>query len=149
MSGPLEPGVFFTDRDLGNRFPQILAAAGLTVKKHSDHFRANCPDEEWLKIIGQKGWTAITHDGRIRYKPNELDAVIRNDVALLVVVGKASFQELAQNFVATIPKIMELLKTHSPPLIAKIYRPSSKGIAKDSNSPGSAELWYPKPQNPN
>lgn len=30
--------VFFTDRDLGKRFPDILREAGLTVQRHVDHF---------------------------------------------------------------------------------------------------------------
>jgi hypothetical protein len=77
--------VFFTDRDLGTRFPDILAAAGLTVERHQNHFRQDCPDEEWLQAIGQKEWVAITHDTRIRYKPNERDAVIRNRVKHLLM----------------------------------------------------------------
>ncbi|HVT42934.1 MAG TPA: hypothetical protein VMT00_00940 [Thermoanaerobaculia bacterium] len=72
--------VFFTDRDLGNRFPDILAAAGLSVERHRDHFGPTCSDEEWLEAIGQRGWIAVTHDKRIRYKPNELAAIVRNRV---------------------------------------------------------------------
>jgi len=30
--------VYFTDRDLGTRFPEILQHAGLTVERHADHF---------------------------------------------------------------------------------------------------------------
>jgi hypothetical protein len=61
--------VFFTDRDLGLRFPQILKEAGLTVELHRDHFADDCPDEEWLHAIGERGWISLTHDRRIRYKP--------------------------------------------------------------------------------
>jgi hypothetical protein len=69
--------VFFTDRDLGKRFPEILASAGLSVKRHDDLFPPNCPDEQWLAHIGEAGWIAITHNARIRYTPNQRDAVIR------------------------------------------------------------------------
>ena len=62
--------VFFTDRDLGKRFPAILRDAGLTVERHADHFAHDCPDETWLEVVGKRGWAAITHDGRIRYKPS-------------------------------------------------------------------------------
>lgn len=133
--------VFFTDRDLGNTFPDILAAAGLHVERHRDHFAADCPDQEWLAEIGSKGWIALTHDARIRYKPNELAAVIRHRVALLVVVGKARFPDLARNFVATAPRIDSFLDQHARPLIAKVYRPSP--AAKNPNAPGSVSLWYP------
>jgi uncharacterized protein (DUF433 family) len=30
--------VYFTDRDLGKRFPEILRSSGLTVERHADHF---------------------------------------------------------------------------------------------------------------
>ena len=41
MSAPRESPVFFTDRDLGIRFPEILAASGLAVKRHRDLFAPN------------------------------------------------------------------------------------------------------------
>src|SRR5438874_914842 len=74
--GPLRASrlsvVFFTDRDLGIAFPAILAAAGLSVERHRDHFPPDCADERWLEVVGQRGWVALTHDRHIRYKPNEL-----------------------------------------------------------------------------
>lgn len=36
-----------------------------------------------------------THDGRIRYKPNELAAVVEHRVALLVMIGHAPYAKLA------------------------------------------------------
>ena len=45
--------VFFTDRDLGTRFPEILKGAGLALERHADHFRPDCPDEEWLATRSQ------------------------------------------------------------------------------------------------
>lgn len=75
--------VFFTDRDLGKRFPEILAGAGIRVERHADHFAHDCPDETWREEVSQRRWVAVTHDGRIRYKPNELAAVVRHKVALI------------------------------------------------------------------
>lgn len=86
MSGRLESLVFFTDRDLGNRFPDILTSAGFRVERHRDHFAPTCPDEDWLRVVGSNDWVAVSHDRRIRYKPNELAAVVRHRVRLLVVV---------------------------------------------------------------
>ena len=136
--------VFFTDRDLGKRFPEILASAGLSVKRHDDLFPPDCPDEHWLAHTGESGWIAITHNARIRYIPNERDAVIRHRVALLVVVGKAPLKELAENFVATLPRITEFLARHKAPLIAKVYRPRPAERMERSDAPGSVNLWYPK-----
>jgi hypothetical protein len=45
---------FFTDRDLGKRFPEILEAAGLAVERHADHFAPDTRDEDWL--LRRCGW---------------------------------------------------------------------------------------------
>jgi hypothetical protein len=135
--------VFFTDRDLGNRFPDILIAGGLRVERHSDHFEPTASDEEWRSVVGQREWVAITHDSRIRYKPNELEAVVRHRVRLLVVVGKATFPELARNFLAAATKIQSFLAHHRPPMIAKVYRPSPAELAIDASAIGRILLWYP------
>ena len=134
--------VYFTDRDLGLRFPDMLTDAGLTVERHRDHFRHDARDEEWLEEVGKRGWVAITHNSRIRYTPNEKEAVIRHRVRLLIVIGHAPYPDLARSFVATIPQIEAFLEAHDPPIIAKVYRGTR---AEDSLevSPGRIELWYP------
>jgi hypothetical protein len=138
--------VYFTDRDLGNAFPAHLAAAGLHVERHAAHFPPECPDEEWLRAVGERGWVAITRDTRIRYKPNELAAVIRHRVALLVIVGSAPHAELAENFVRTEARIRRFLEQRSPPLIAKVYRPLASRLVRDPGAPGSVSQWYPRPR---
>lgn len=65
---------------------------------------------------------ALTHDSRIRYKPNELAAVVRHCVRLLILVGKAPFPALAASFVATYNRIEAFLARNPAPLIAKVYR---------------------------
>lgn len=135
--------VYFTDRDLGKQFGSILTSGGLAVERHADHFAHDTPDEVWLAEIGRRGWIALTHDGRIRYKPTERDAVMRHGVALLVIVGKAPFPELAKAFVTTLPRIERFLVRHDPPFIAKVYRASPGDAARHNNSPGRIELWYP------
>ncbi len=135
--------VYFTDRDLGKAFPAILREAGLAVEAHHDHFAPSCPDEQWLEVVGSRGWVAITHDARIRYKPNEKDAVLRHGVRLLVVVGKAPYPELARTFVATHTRIEAFLDRNLPPLIAKVYRPTPADLTDDPDAPGRIERWFP------
>jgi hypothetical protein len=136
--------VYFTDRDLGTRFPDILRAAGLTVERHADHFVHDAPDEEWLAVAGRRGWIALTHNRRIRYAPNELQAVIDHRVSLLVLVGHAPFPDLAHAFAATLPRIERFLQRHEPPFIAKVYRPSPAETARRATAHGRIELWYPQ-----
>jgi hypothetical protein len=134
--------VYFTDRDLGKRSGEILKSSGLTVERHDDHFAPATSDEAWLAEVGKRGWIALTHDSRIRYKPNERDAVMRHGVGLLVIVGKAPFPELARAFVTTLPRIEDFLARHKPPFIAKVYRPSPAVVRQRSDVPGRVELWY-------
>jgi hypothetical protein len=135
---------YFTDRDLGKRFGEILRSHGLKVERHHDHFAPDTPDEVWLEQVGKRGWIALTHDRRIRYKPNERDAVMRHGVGLLVIVGAAPFPELAGSFVATLPRIEQFLVRHKPPFIAKVYRPSPAEIKQRDDAAGRVELWYPR-----
>jgi hypothetical protein len=135
--------VYFTDRDLGKRFPEILKSGGLTVERHADHFAHDTPDETWLKEVGKRGWIALTHDRRIRYKPNELSAVTQHGVALLVIVGKAAFPDLADSFVNSRSVIENFLRGRKPPFIAKVYRPPSSTITPRATAHGRIELWYP------
>lgn len=136
--------VYFTDRDLGKKFPDILAGARLTVERHHDLFPPDGSDEQWLEYCGTNDRVAISHNERIRYTPNELAAVRRHRVALLIVVGHAPFPELARNFVNTLSKIEAFLDEHKPPYIAKVYRPAAADLARDSTAPGMISLWYPK-----
>lgn len=135
---------YFTDRDLGKQFGEILKAGGLAVERHADHFAPDTPDDVWLAEVGRRGWVALTHDKRIRYKPNERDAVMRHRVGLLVIVGAAPFADLARAFVATLPTIEHFLDNHTLPFIAKVYRPSLSEAKQSGSPPGRVELWYPR-----
>ena len=92
-------------------------------------------------MIGANGWIAVTRDERIRYKPNELSAVMRHGVGLLVVIGKATHTELARSFVLTVPRIVAFVERHDRPFIAKVYRPRPEELAHNPLAPGSVSLW--------
>ena len=141
-NAPPEDPVFFTDRDLGKSFPRTLAAAGLEIRAHGDYFAPGASDETWLEAAGRKQWIAVTHDRRIRYKPNELAAVVRHRVGLLVVIRKAPLPDLATAFVATLPVIRNFVATHDRPFIACVYR--GQQLADGTFRAGRIELAYPK-----
>ena len=136
--------VFFTDRDLGTAFPEILKGAGFAVERHRDHFPPDCPDEQWLAEVGSREWIALTNDARIRYKPNELAAVVRHRVRLLVLVGKAPLANLAGSFIATRERIEAFLEDASSPVIARVYRATPAELAENPAAAGRIERWYPK-----
>jgi PIN like domain len=135
---------YFTDRDLGKQFPAILTEAGLRVERHADLFSPEGSDEQWLEHCGRNGHIAISHNSRIRYVPNELAAVKRFKVALIILVGKAPTAELARNFVNTLGRIEDFVASHTAPFIAKVYRPTTTDSASAVDTPGRIELWYPK-----
>ena len=136
--------VYFTDRDLGKQFPRILAEAGIVVERHGDLFQPEGSDEEWLEHCGTKGRIAVSHNSRIRYVPNELEAVKRSKVPLLILVGQATTAELAHNFVRTLPRIEAFLEGRSLPFIGKVYRATLAELAKSAAAPCRVELWFPK-----
>lgn len=136
--------IWFTDRDLGKQFPRILADAGLEVERHSELFPPEGSDEQWLEHCGTNGRVAITHNSRIRYVPNELAAVVRFKVPLVVVVGKVPTAELARNFVRTLYRIEAMLDAHAPPVILKVYRANASELAQTADAPGRVEVWFPK-----
>lgn len=132
---------FFTDRDLGKRFPAMLRTAGMVVHPHHEHFRPDTPDSEWLAALAQRGWIALTHDARIRYKANERDAVLRAGVGLIVLVGKVPTADLAMNVINSQAAIASFVRRHPPPFIGRLYRPSPAQIKHRSNHPGRIEEW--------
>ena len=136
--------VYFTDRDLGKRFPHILADAGIVVERHGDLFEPDGSDEQWLEHCGTNGRIAISHNSRTRYVPNELEAVKRFKVPLLILVGQVTTAELAHNFVRTLARIELFLDGRLPPYIGKVYRATPAELARSAAEPGRVELWFPK-----
>ena len=132
---------FFTDRDLGKRFPALLRNAGISVEGHGDHFRDDAKDEDWIVEVGKRGWAVVTHDKRIRYKPNELAAVKAAGIAMFVLSGKAPHAVLAQNFINTIDRVEAFVLKHKRPFIAKIYLPSASELKRRPMAEGRVELW--------
>jgi len=136
---------WFTDRDLGKQFPRILADAGILVQRHGDLFAPDGSDEQWLEHCGKHGLVAITHNSRIRYVPNELAAVVRCKVQLVVVVGKAPTADLARNFVHTVLRVETELDRQRPPVILKVYRATPAELLATPTAAGRVEVWFPKP----
>ena len=135
--------VYFTDRDLGQRFPDILMAAGIDVERHKTHFADDAPDEEWIAEVAKRGWIAITHDKAISRRPNERQAVLDAGLGLLIMVGAAPYPDLAQNFVVTRTRIDAFVERHTRPFIARVYRPAPGEVAKKRKPVGRVEYWLP------
>ncbi|MGH8866324.1 MAG: hypothetical protein ACREVZ_17055 [Burkholderiales bacterium] len=116
--------VYFTDRDLGHRFPEKLRAAGLRVERHDDHFDQLTADIKWIAEVGRRGWVAVTRDARIRYSPLALETLMSSGARLFVIVGRLTTDEAAAVFLQQRKRVERLLRKESRPFIGKIRRDS-------------------------
>ena len=71
----------------------------MNVEVHDDHLPTDAPDEEWIGLVGRKGWVAVTKDRNVRYRAAELVSIRRHSARVIVVRMKN----------ATGPDIAELL----------------------------------------
>src|SRR5438552_19081944 len=87
------------------------------------------PDAEWLPIVGQRGWTVLTKDTRIRYRPNEKQALLAAGVrAFAFASGNLSGPEMSEAIVKALPKMLKLLATHPRAFVARVTAASDVTI---------------------
>jgi len=114
---------FFTDRDLAERFPQKLKnARKIKVVSYKDKYSSNIvEDSEWLQYAGKNHLIVISHDSRIRYHLNEIQALKHFNVGMVLLVGARNHELLADCFIATFNKIKKWILSHEKPYILKVY----------------------------
>ena len=133
MPSLLEPLVFFVDRSLGRRIiPDALREAGVRVEPHDDHFQPNAPDAVWLAEVGRRGWVVLTKDKRIRYRVNELHALMTGKVCAFVLTAKGDLSgvEIGRIFVQALPAMKKLCAATAPPFVAHVSRDGGVSIVK-------------------
>ena len=118
-----EEPVLFLDRSLGRHvIADALRAAGMKVQVHDDHLPNNAPDEDWIALVGQTGWVALTKDRNIRYRAAELDSVRRHAARIIVIRAKdMTGPEIAELLVKGRSSIAHIA-TIPAPLVAGIDR---------------------------
>ncbi len=122
MAQSPERPTFFVDRCLGTvDVPRALRDAGAHVAVHDDHFPQGCQDEEWLRVVGQKGWAVLTKDKWIRRNELERAALESAQVAAFVLsAGDLSGEATGAAFVAALPRMEHILAKWDRPLIARV-----------------------------
>ena len=94
----------------------------MLVEVHDDHLPENAPDEDWIALVGRKGWVAITKDRNIRYRAAELDAIRRHSASVIVIRMKnATGSEIAETLVKGRHRIARLVAKTPSPFVAGIY----------------------------
>ena len=115
--------VFFIDRSLGRKLPQMLRNAGATIEIHDERFRQDTPDIEWLAEVGRYNWVVLTKDEKIGYRTPEQIAVAAANVRLFVLAcGNLSAQEMGAILLKALESIRQFAKHNPAPFIAKIYQ---------------------------
>ena len=133
--------VFFTDRDLSTKvFPGELAAKGIHVERHADHFTQDAPDAEWIPEVAKRGWVIVSANTDMTRRSLEVDAIMRSGARVLLLVGgHQPVRVLAQNFINTRTRIERYLQRREGALIVKVSRPSGESaVAK--GEPGHVRL---------
>ena len=92
-----EEPTLFLDRCLGrNHFASLLRLAGMKVEVHDNYLPQNAPDDDWIALVGRKGWVAITKDKRIRHREAELKSVKDHKARIIVLRMRiATIEEMA------------------------------------------------------
>lgn len=113
------PPEFFLDRSLGKRLvPGGLRSAGWNLRTLAEVYGSReerVPDEEWLERCGREGWVVLTKDGRIRYRPAEIEAIRRNGVKAFVVArGGLTAASQVSRFIANAERIEAACQAEGP-----------------------------------
>ena len=90
---------------------------------HDTHFNNRTRDEQWCPVVAAKGWVALSHNKKMRYKKIERDAIFRSGLAMFYLIGD-NYIELQRNLITTLPRVVAFRERHEPPFIAHVTRPS-------------------------
>lgn len=115
--GSISSPTLFIDRCAwSGKLGAALEAANIPFVAHHQRFAPDAPDEDWLRAASSEGWLIVTRDQRIRYRPNELRAVMDAKLHMFVFSqGGLSAAETASILCATYPRMCSLAAQHRPP----------------------------------
>lgn len=129
-SQTLPEPTFFTDRDLGKIFPQILRESGLLVERYVDHFaERNVTDQEWIAFAARQWWVAVSHDKNIKWDPVAVRTAMEQGGRLFILRGKQlTGPEKAQLFLEAAMGVRRLLaRQGADAFIATVRRAALQG----------------------
>ena len=119
-----EEPTLFLDRSLGRHIiADRLRQEGIKVEVHDDHLPNNSPDEEWIALVAERGWVALTKDRHLRHRTAEIRSVVENAARLIVIRAKnTTGPEIAELLVRGRRQIARFTAKREAPFVAAIYR---------------------------
>ena len=120
----LPESVIFIERNLGkHKVAEVLRNVGELVEVHDDHLAQDAPDEEWIQLVGEKDWLAVTNDKNIRYRQSELAAIRDNKARIFVIRAKnVTADDVAEILLKAMERMKKFSRKTAPPFVAAIYR---------------------------
>ena len=83
--------ILFFDRSTGTNIPralrEYLKPLGLQVEYHDLHFDADAPDDDWLPIVGERGWIVIGQDHHYHLNSPEVEAISQYSIGAFYLWG--------------------------------------------------------------
>lgn len=123
-SRPPPEFTYFIDRNLGkHKVAEAIRAAGEQVEVHDDHLPQNAPDEDWIQLVGEKGWLAVTKDKNIRYRQSEIAAIRAHAARIFVISPKnVTADDISEILLKASARMKKFAEKTQPPFVAAVYR---------------------------
>lgn len=112
---------FYFDRNIGRRLPEALIhlRPPFEVKWHNgEKFPPNMPDDEWMAIVGGKGWIVISQDYKFHMENFENFAVKQHGLKCFYLPDTgARAWTTAYAFIRAHNRMLDLCNLQSAPFI--------------------------------
>jgi hypothetical protein len=97
-----------------------------TVKSHyGEKFKAETPDDEWLKVVGANEWTVLSHDARFHLDSAALEAIRQFRIGCFYIWGaQLPVWDKVALLTTVYPKIKNVVSSEKRPFI---YRAAANG----------------------
>ena len=119
------PPVLFFYRDVGTALPRALDVLRLPtpVEYLQNHFSADAQDDEWMPVVGSRGWILIGHDRMHHRRFPESSAIQQYAMGCFYLWGaQARRWEKMRCFLNAYERIMEAIDTTPKPFIYRVNR---------------------------
>lgn len=114
--------MIFIDRSVPKSVANALKAVRDDVLWLEDRFPHNTSELVWLPVAGQSDWLVILRDKKVRTRPGERAAIIRNNVGCFIIHQKKSPTkwEYLKLLTKTLDRMEESYRTTPKPFIYKV-----------------------------
>lgn len=93
------------------------------VEVHDDHLDQDAPDEEWIALVGDRKWLAVTKDKNVRFRTAEIEAIKCRGARVLVIRAKnATGLDMANILVEAHRRVERFVSRTDAPFVAGIDR---------------------------